>query len=392
MYNSKFILEDNQEVYPGYLDKEQRKLLKEKYSEKKRFMRCGCKPNEDLFYNISEDFKIYPEHKNYVHDIYCCRYKSASGEKERQVAYVINDEDGEVTAFVSFNPREFSISSNTEKEEDNPTIEDDETVLTEAIIEKQESSTTKEEKKEPKLALADLIRSINVDSYTEKVLNNHIIASRENFSKFVFHRMKKVRISRMKKKIGELSLENDGVRFIYLPFSSIVKREDNGLLKCYIQTVGPNGKVFNNFTFPETLEKAVKKFTKTYGIAPDQNTIVAGFQYYKKTRSKSLYKVLGRIHLFQVSNIGLYSRSLIEKDTYDRLTEIMSEDKNIKFWVPPEDQNIGGIIEINNKEKKILLLFRSKNNENVLFDTSIYVPLVVDEPAIITKEYLHQLI
>ena len=62
-------------------------------------MHCGCKSatTEKLFYRISEDLKIYPEHKNYVHDIYCCRYKDEMGDVSRQTAYVINDDDGEVT-------------------------------------------------------------------------------------------------------------------------------------------------------------------------------------------------------------------------------------------------------------------------------------------------------
>ncbi|WP_318064987.1 hypothetical protein [Clostridium boliviensis] len=39
----------------------------------------------------------------------------------------------------------------------------------------------------------------------------------------------------MKKNIGDLSLEADGVRFLYAPFARIAKKTEKGLTKCYIQ-------------------------------------------------------------------------------------------------------------------------------------------------------------
>ena len=101
MYNTKFILESGQELYPGYLSTEQRQNIKNKYGNRKGYMRCGCKSTEPLFYRISEDCKIYPEHNNYHHDKSCCRYKNVTGLQERQTAYVINDETGDVTAYLN---------------------------------------------------------------------------------------------------------------------------------------------------------------------------------------------------------------------------------------------------------------------------------------------------
>lgn len=394
MYNTKFILGNNQEVYPGYLDKESREKLKQHFGEQRSFMRCGCKPEGELYYRISEDLKIYPEHQNYVHDKYCSRYKESTGITERQTAYLINEEDGEVTAYVTFNPKEFSLTNSTEKEQDNELSEEDEELQDEAVIEKEDGASKPEEKKEPKLSLPGLIRSINVDSYTEKILNNNEVESKDKFNKNVYFRMKKVRISRQKKKIGELTLEKDGVRFIYLPFFNFTKEEKaKGLTKCYIQTLGANGEVYNNFIYPETLEKAIKEYMKAYGQMPDEkNTMISGFQYYKKGKSKSMYKVLGRIHLFQTSDLGIYCRSLIERDTYNTLCRITKEDKNIRFWIPPEDDSVAGIIQIKGMEKKILLLFRTKKSERVTFDSSVYEPLVIGEESIIAREGLYNLI
>ena len=119
MYNSKFICEDGQELYPGYLSKEQREKIKEKYQEKREYMKCGCKPASNLFYRISEDLKIYPEHKNYQHDLFCCRYRDEEGKASRQTAYVIDEEDGAVTAYISFDPKTFNTNEATEREKNN---------------------------------------------------------------------------------------------------------------------------------------------------------------------------------------------------------------------------------------------------------------------------------
>lgn len=69
MYNTKFLLENGVEIYPGYLSPERRKKLKERFADTKHFMRCGCRPDANLYYRISENLRIYPEHNNYKHDI-----------------------------------------------------------------------------------------------------------------------------------------------------------------------------------------------------------------------------------------------------------------------------------------------------------------------------------
>ena len=189
MYNTKFILSNGQELYPGYLGNEQRQFIRNKYENARGFMRCGCKPNAALFYRISEDLRIYPEHNNYQHDIFCSRYKDNSGKQERQTAYVINDESGEVVAFTSFDPLVYPQDTATQKEQDNTVPDDGNENIEEIVIEKDEESIEVSEKKAPNLSVAGLIRSINVDSFTEKILNNRIIESKEKFSVYVYYRM-----------------------------------------------------------------------------------------------------------------------------------------------------------------------------------------------------------
>ncbi len=345
-------------------------------------MWCGCSSNNKLCYRISEGLKIYPEHNNYEHDRYCSRYRTETGEEERKTGYVVSEEDGEVTAYLKFNPKNLDTNEKVEKEENNPDAEEmQEDGESEAVIEKEEGVVKKEEKKEPKLSLSSLVRSINVDTLTDKVMNDKKITSRENFSKQVFYRMKKIRVSRMKKTIGDLSLETDGVRFVYYPFAGALQKEEKGLTKCYLCNFGTDGKVYNNFIFPDTINKAIKEFVKMYGIEPNQDTIFAGFQYYKKTRSGVQYKVLGRVHLFQISNVGIYCRSLIEKDTFNILNIVADENKDIKFWIPADDESLGGIVEI-----------KGKKDERITYNEELYEPLVIGEESPLCKEKFYKII
>lgn len=107
--NTKFILKTGEFIYPAYLDKTHRLELKNKFGNGYGYMRCGCRPDENLFYRISEDGKIYPEHNNYQHNKSCIRYKTPDGKKLRTSGYIIDDETGDVTAYLNFNPNTCSL-------------------------------------------------------------------------------------------------------------------------------------------------------------------------------------------------------------------------------------------------------------------------------------------
>ena len=127
MINTKFILTNtNDDIYPGYLDKEKRAHLKNMFKGKKEYLKCACRPNAGLYYKISEDLKIYPEHNGYQHDTFCCRYKDPKGDgTERKTAYCI-DENGDVIVFTSFDPKRFSRNADKTEKESNYTIAPDE--------------------------------------------------------------------------------------------------------------------------------------------------------------------------------------------------------------------------------------------------------------------------
>lgn len=390
MNNKKFILISGEEIYPGYLDKEHREQLKFRFGKTREYMKCACNPDKNMYYRISDDLKIYPEHNNYIHEKSCCRYRDIDG---RQSAYVVSDEDGEVTAYLTFDPKSFSISDEViEKEQDNKVPEETSEELEELVVEKDENEVKTEERKEPKLSLDELIRSINVDSYTEKILNKRAVESKEYFSKIVYYRMKNVRLNRMRKSLGDLTLEKDGVRFIYLPFVEAIDTSVSEMRRCYIKTMAPDGKIYSNFIYPKTLDKELKKFRKTYGQEPDQNTMIAGFQYLKKTKRKKGYRVLGRIHLFQASEIGLYCRNEAERTAFNDITRIVKSDKSIRFLELPEEEGISGIVEIEGFKKKILLVSKRKKNERICISLSDYIPYVIDKETVITKDELYRII
>lgn len=390
MLNSKFILEDNTDIFPGYLDKEQRKELKDRYADRRQYLRCGCKPNGDLWYRISEDLKIYPEHNNYKHDLLCSRYLDEDGKKHRQSAYVIDDESGNVTTYLSFDVKEFSLDETTEREKNNE-VPDELEDMEEIIIEKSDEIKPDTRKDEPKLSLKGLIRGINVDTFTEKILTGRTISSAEQFSKMVYYRMQKVGVSKSKRAIGEMTLEKDGVRFFYLPFAGSFVEESKGYKKCYVQTKGADGKIYRNFTYPEVLENALQYYAEQYGTEPNPDTMIAGFQYLKKSRSGS-YRVLGRIHLFEVSDLGLYCNGMVEQEAFNALHKIAQASKDIKFWIPPEDASIGAFVQIRGYDKKLILLFRGAKTQRVAFDPEAYVPLLVEEGTQLTEEWLREVI
>lgn len=160
--NTKFILKTGEFIYPAYLDKPNRLELKNKFGNGYGYMRCGCRPDENLFYRISEDGKIYPEHNNYQHNKSCIRYKTPDGKKLRTSGYIIDDETGDVTAYLNFNPKTFNIAENKEeKDQDNivpPEIEEDENIE-QIIIEKEEQEQEKvaDDTKEKILILKNLL-------------------------------------------------------------------------------------------------------------------------------------------------------------------------------------------------------------------------------------------
>ena len=96
--------------------------------------------------------------------------------------------------------------------------------------------------------------------------------------------------------------------------------------------------------------------------------------------------------MFQVSDIGVYCRSITELNTFNALHRITKMNNAVRFWIPPEDESVGAIIEIDGHRKKILLLFHSKSSEKLSYNPDLYVPCVVDSSVPITEKNLYALV
>ena len=387
------ITETAKEIYPAYMDSEYRKKLRDHYSDARGYMYCGCREDQRLYYRISEDLKVYPERNGQEHSQFCQRYRSEDERKARTSAYVVSEKDGEVTAYLAFNPKnmvsdEATDGSGSVPEEVPPEGEE---IEEELIVEGEKLERQKEEK-EPKLGFKDLVRSINVDTYTDLALNNRKISDREKFNKAVYFRMKKIRPARSKKAIGELTIEKDGVRFMYTQLQSITAMGDNSMKKYYVHTVGADGKVFKNLIFEKQITKAGKEYVKMYGEDPGEKTMMAAFQYLKKSRAGNVYRVLGRVHFFQVSDCGIYCRNEVEKEVFNEVEMLLKENPDIKMWFPADDPTVGAIINVKGKKKKILLIFKTNKNQVLQINQELFKPIIVGAESGFSKAALVKII
>lgn len=383
MLNMKMILMDGSEVYPVYLSEEDRKRLKEFIGTNRECMWCGCREDIKLYYRISEDLRFYPEHQGYEHTKNCTRFDLTAYRK--RTGYVLNEENGTVTAHLKFNPLTFTIPKQKEKEErqDKESSSDNKNTSEEQIDE--ENKKTKENKKEKKdkdpfLSLSGFIRHLNIDTYNERIINGGKILSHEYFTSTVFSRMKHVTISGLKKPIRSLTLQDDNVQFFYTPYNGSIVIENGARTSTKIKLAGRDGKEFNYFIFERTLRKAEEEFIKMYGVEPSGKSIMAaGFQYNMTKRDKSsTYRVIGRLHLFLISDHGLYCRSLAEQQAYNVILHYVRIKGigKIRFIIPLEDDSIAGIFEIKGTHNKgVIRLYEEEENDKCTDSTNSEVIL-----------------
>lgn len=59
--------------------------------------------------------------------------------------------------------------------------------------------------------------------------------------------------------------------------------------------------------------------------------MIAGIQYYPKSKNGTNYKVVSRFHMFQVSDHGLYCNSLLELECYNVIINYIKKNKYEKY-------------------------------------------------------------
>lgn len=374
MLNMKMYLSDGREIYPVYMSAEERKNLKEYIGDKREYMWCGCRVDIKLYYRLSEDLRFYPERQGYEHTKTCTRFDIIAYRK--RTGYILNEEKGTVTAYLKFNPLTFPIPKQKDKDDlDEPVTESIKKSQLQNEKKKEEDKEAKASKnkqeKNPFLSLPDFIRNLNIDTYNERILTGGKILSHEYFSSTLFSRMKYVNIFGVKKTLRSLTLLEDNVKFFYSTYKGSLIKEGGERTSHFIKLANREGKEFNCYIYERTLRKAEEEFIKIYGIEPRGNLIMAaGFQYNMTRRNKeSSYRVIGRLHLFLVSEHGLYCRSLAEQQSYNVILDYIriKGRGRINFIVPIEDEPIAGVFEIKGIQKKGILrnFIEEENNDNV---------------------------
>lgn len=393
MYNVKFTLDNGTELFPNYMNTEQRSILREYIGNKTEIMWCSCRSDMKLYYRISENLRFYPEHNGYEHTTYCARYKAK--ENKRMTAFVRSDEET-ATIYLQFNPKNFTVPAITDDDDLNDDYSDDGTINESPSDENEvllinKLKVNNEDYKEPKFNLNNFIRCINHDTFTERVINNKAILSLDYFSSAIFGRLKNIKISGMNKSVRSLSLDEDGVRFFYAPYVKCDIKKSSSNVSHNLIIRGNDNSTYSLFTFGSIYEKALKRFHKQYGIEPDEHTMIAGFQYYPKSKNGSNYKVVGRFLMFQVSDHGLYCNSLLELKCYNAIINYIKKNKEdkLRFYLPADDETITGILEVEGKFKKGLFLFpSSKASVQISIDKNSFVPFPIMPDKVLLEDDL----
>lgn len=395
MYNVKFTLDNGTELFANYMNAEQRSILREYIGNKTKIMWCSCRSDMKLYYRISENLRFYPEHNGYEHTIHCARHRAK--ENKRITAFVRTDEET-ATIYLQFNPKNFTVPSILDDDDNNLNddySEDDDTNTNASdeneVLLLNKLKVNNEEYKEPKFNLINFIRCINHDTFTERVINNKAILSFDYFSSAIFGRLKNIKISGMNKSVRSLTLEDDGVRFFYAPYVKCEIKKSTTNVSHNLIIRGNDNTTYSLFTFGSIYEKALKRFHKQYGIDPNEHTMIAGFQYYPKSKSGSNYKVVGRFHMFQVSDHGLYCNSLLEQNCYNVIINYIKRNKHdkLRFYIPADDETVTGILEVEGAIKKGLFIFPSnKSSIQISIDKESFVPFPIMPDKILSEDDL----
>lgn len=316
-----FIASDGGLIYPAYMSKEDKLALRDRIGTKTDYMFCSCNRENKLYYRVSADLRFIPCHQNYVHSESCVRFGGI-----RKSVFVHDEDTGISTAYLRFNPANFSIPSISMPSEGTEPSESKEVATAEEVAEEQKEGKVKEEK-EPFSPLALFVRSINIDSYMDRLIGTGKVFSYEYFLSALYKRLQYIKISPMKKSIKELDYKIDGFKFFYAELAGYTQDDKSTISLKYF------GKTNNYFVFPNVLQKALKDYIKQYGSEPNFDTeriMASGFMYERVSRRGNLYLTPGRLHLFKVNELGVYCDNSIVVFVTDFLNNYIKEHKLYK--------------------------------------------------------------
>lgn len=337
MLSKELVTKDGNIIYPCFLGPDERTQLRDKYLNGREYMWCRCRVCENgerLYYRISSDLKIYPEHKGYEHAEDCI-FAERNKDKLKK-AYMADAETGEVTVYLKFNPENFAPSGPSVKHESNK-----------ASGEERESAD-KEKEEEQLLSLEYFARDINVDTFNARMSQDKPLLSEEYYASSLYARLKSVRFAGKSRTVRDYTIERDGFQFFYSKFHGVTEKvRDAENTSYYLNMITREGKKFNWWIYGNLYERVEKRFVSRYGITPDEaeaagyNIVAAGFRYRRQKKyALKTYDCIGKLTLFIVNKNGIFARTMAEKNNLDTICNYLHfecKDTGIKFFFADDE-------------------------------------------------------
>ncbi len=345
MLNKELIMFDGTRIYPMWLSAEDKRALKNRMGDRREWMWCGCRQDCKLWYTISSNLHLYPEHKGYAH-MPGCMYAENAKDRSR-FAFVQDGASGETRAFLNFKPSTFTVPY-----EATDTGEEREAG----------SGSSKDDFKY--FSLERFVRQLNIDTWNERMAAGKGVLSADYFATALFGRLKNIVIDGCVKSLREYKVDTDGWGFFYQEFSGYeMKLKPDGKFSCSLTVKGNDGKTYSWFIYEKTLSVALKRFLKMFGADPKEmmsNTriIMSGFRY-QRTSKKSVqpYKVVGRLCFYAVTFSGLIARSAAELESLENISKLLriKKDDDLKYFISDEGENYYGYFEKKGDPRKFII-------------------------------------
>lgn len=306
---TRMLLSDGNVLYPNYLGKEERSALKERLGNGLR-LRCSCRDDMELLYGVSSDGRIIPLHQHYEHRDWCSRGKGGAS------APIFYDEEGNSVVRLKFDALTFSLPTGKKLDGKGGSHGIDKM---DEVCKQGDAKAEKQEKgKILSYGLPDLVRSINRETYARRVSNGKQgMLSADYYWNAVLGHLGNVFVSGIEKPLKQLSIEKDSVCFFYNKVEEVHRNDTN------MRLLRSNGTRLRRYVPERVLDAAMNRFQSMYGAEAEKfagsSLYASGFFYRKIGRNGNAYVCAGRIHLFLVSDNGIYASNMLELDTLNAL-------------------------------------------------------------------------
>lgn len=340
MLNRELRTVDGITVYPEFITQTEKKALYEKYGEQTGYMCCCCRPEAKLYYRISKDYRIYPEHQGYIHDTFCIF--ANRGNTDKKLGYDIDAESGAINVNFKFKANTFTPPQDT--------------IRTAPGI---KMPTDRADFESSDLSLSAFIHDLFADVFNERSSQGKSALSSDYFMSSVYARLKRVYVNGVSKNLKDCTLDEDNFQFFLMKYNGFTLTKENDREVCFLNAVFGEGKQYKWFTYKKLYDKVAKEFFKAYGFplteTGNENVYVAGFRYkVKKYKRTDTYNAVGRLTAFIVNDNGLHCRNVAEKLN---LNSIIKELRfaNGKYFVGGTDDFYDGFFDSADGRKAIIV-------------------------------------